>query len=86
MLDLSQLDTSALSYLELPLRFERSKHPAAGGQARLVLSFKGWVNSFGTLLADTKHIPGGMQDYRRDAPAPWGLDSKFLHLLSACDV
>lgn len=61
VLDLGQLGPSALPYLELPLSFEKSKHAAAGGQARLVLSVKGWVNSFGTLLADTKHIPGGLQ-------------------------
>lgn len=61
VLDLAQLDPSALSYLELPLSFEKPKHAAAGGQARLVLSVKGWVNSFGILLADTKHIPGEPQ-------------------------
>jgi hypothetical protein len=58
VLDLGQLDPAAMSYLELPLSFEKPKHAAAGGQARLVLSVKGWISSFGTLLADTKHIPG----------------------------
>lgn len=58
VLDLGQLDPTAMSYLELPISFTKSKHAAAGGQARLVLSVKGWISSFGTLLADTKHIPG----------------------------
>jgi hypothetical protein len=47
-----------MSYLELPFSFEKAKHAAAGGQARLVLTIKGWINSFGALLADTQHIPG----------------------------
>lgn len=61
MLDLSRVPPSSLHYLELPMDFERSKHAAAGSQARLVVSVKGWVNSFGTLLADTQHIPGGRE-------------------------
>lgn len=58
VLDLGQLDPATMSYLELPLSFEKPKHAAAGGQARLVLSVRGLISSFGTLLADTKHIPG----------------------------
>lgn len=64
VLDLGQLDPAAMSYLELPLIFEKSKHAAAGGQARLVLSVKGWISSFGTLLADTQHIPGAVGHIR----------------------
>jgi hypothetical protein len=58
VLDLSQLNPAAMSYLELPLTFEKAKHAAAGGQARLVVRVKGWISSFGTLLTDTQHIPG----------------------------
>jgi hypothetical protein len=62
------LDPAALSYLELPLSFQKPKHAAAGGQARLVLSVKGWISSFGTLLADTKHIPGATARACLDRP------------------
>lgn len=58
VLDLSQLNPVAMAYLELPLAFEKAKHAAAGGQARLVVGVKGWISSFGTLLADTQHFPG----------------------------
>lgn len=59
VLDLSKLEPACLSYLELPLLFEKSKHATAGAHARLVVGVKGWVSAFGTLLADTQHIPGG---------------------------
>lgn len=64
VLDLSRVPPSSLHYLELPLDFERSKHAAAGSQGRLVVAVKGWVNSFGTLLADTQHLPGGREACR----------------------
>ena len=58
VLDLERVDPAALQYLELPLDFEKSKHAAAGVLSRLVVSVRGWVNSFGTLVADAQHIPG----------------------------